>query len=106
MADWIAISAGSARKRGVRCRSCSSPLLCHCFCNAGIKARSLFPALRAGRLAEDALFASGDDIGRLQRRQVPEPEACALCLAMAELPRLDALREFPVIHDQCLGVFV
>jgi len=77
-----------------------SPLLGHCFCDAGIKARSLFPALRSGRHPEDALVAAGNNIGRLQRGQVLQPEACSLGLAMAELPGLNALRKFPVVYDE------
>src|ERR1035441_6450549 len=69
----------------------SAPLFGHCFCDAGIKARSLFPSLRSGRHPMDPVFASWHDIGWLQKRKVLKPEACSLCLAMAELPRLNAL---------------
>src|ERR1019366_7512155 len=84
----------------------SAPLFGHCFCDAGIKARSLFPALRSGRHPVDALIAAVDDIGRLQTRQVFQPEAGALCLAMAELPGLNALGKFAVVNDDGLGALM
>src|ERR1022692_709550 len=81
-----------------------SPLLGHCFCDAGIEARALFPSLRSRRHLEHALLAALDDVGRFQRRQVLEPEACSLGLAVAKLPWLNALRKFPVVHDEDLGM--
>ena len=54
----------------------------------------------------DPVFPPLDDIRRLQRRKVLQPETCPLRFRVAELPRLDALRKIFIIDDPLLGVFV
>ncbi|MNY35315.1 hypothetical protein D3C86_1697140 [compost metagenome] len=47
-----------------------------------------------------------DDVGRSQRRQVTKPQARALHLGVAELPRLDALGKFLVVANPLLRMLV
>src|SRR5690606_19241250 len=57
-----------------------------------------------GRHPVDACCSTLNDIGGDKRRQVLQPKACALHLAMTELPRLHRLCRFLVILDQRLGM--